>query len=509
MAEDEAVPSWLPDYILGVLKSPTWVYPVAAFKDEHCEMFEDVDEFTFSHTICHSNYKSLVMDLFEAHLAEVMIAPDEFERFCESGFEQHQQVHRTLAEHLMAVDDFLCFKAMMAKHAADLNAEVVAFHDDRDGEMPPHMALGELGLHMDQVADNVVATSIAQGIFGSGGAGGDWQDFDAEEEQLRLALAASCNDQESVEAHMKREEAALQQAIAMSLQLEEQRVTTLIETGQVSDEALGDALGDHYRHPVPPGVEAHLAAPSPASLPPTSLPSSDHLDQVIPTVFTIGPNVAPAALPPPTCGGPPEPVPLKALPPLKPPRPSAVAVAAEVEGLRQLRQRAEQVSVAPASTSAEARRQMAQQVAAQNAAAQGTSPVTRTGPSEEERRERAEHLRRNREGLKQKRALDRERQLEQFQQAKTAQAQAHGIDSTAHFAEEKIAAGRRLVAELTPGAVVVPTGTQQPDNAAAERMRQALTAQLRTSLARDWAPGAGALNAKVSQLESMKGSGGN
>jgi len=187
------------------------------------------------------------------------------------------------------------------------------------------------------------------------------------------------------------------------------------------------------------------------------------------------------------------------LPPLQHPHRQA-------EGLRSLRSRAEHALMAPAAAAVPARRAAAAAAVAEAAAASATAP--QLGPTEEERQQRSAHLRRQRDRLIQKRAAERQRQLEQFQYEKTAQAAARGIDSSAANEPEQMAAGRRLVAELTPGAVVAnPAMGRQTDTAAADRMRQALTAQLRSTLARSAGTNSDSVEARVSQLEGMRGGG--
>jgi len=162
--------------------------------------------------------------------------------------------------------------------------------------------------------------------------------------------------------------------------------------------------------------------------------------------------------------------------------------------------------MAPAAAAVPARRAAAAAVVAEAAAASATAP--QLGPTEEERQQRSAHLRRQRDRLIQKRAAERQRQLEHFQNEKTAQAAARGIDSSAASEPGQMAAGRRLVAELTPGAVVAnPAMGRQTDTAAADRMRQALTAQLRSTLARSAATNSDSVEARVSQLEGMRGGG--
>merc|ERR1711972_577948 len=102
-----------------------------------------------------------------------------------------------------------------------------------------------------------------------------------------------------------------------------------------------------------------------------------------------------------------------------------------------------------------------------------------TGPTAEERRQRAEHLRTQRERLLSRRSDERARKIHEFQGA------SRPIHDDTPI-EERVSAGRRLVAELTPGAVVASEVDPPVQNApeVANAMRQALTLQLRQTLVR-------------------------
>ncbi|CAK0790660.1 unnamed protein product [Prorocentrum cordatum] len=121
-------------------------------------------------------------------------------------------------------------------------------------------------------------------------------------------------------------------------------------------------------------------------------------------------------------------------------------------------------------------------------------------PSEEERRQRAEHLRRQRGALIAKRHADREQKVAEL----PARRGRHAADVAFATSEERRAAGRRLIAELTPRAAA--PGAAQPAGAAAaaDQMRQALTAQLRQTLCSSMVSDAGLLQDQISQLHVLR-----
>eukprot|EP00913_Durusdinium_trenchii_P022773 g21379.t2 len=97
------------------------------------------------YTLVHNSFKQLVEDLLAAHLVEMDISTDEFNSFCEYGLSGSNELHRSLVEQLISVEDFLVFKAMMLKRNSELTREalnpvsyvVVA---DEPGLPPPPLA---------------------------------------------------------------------------------------------------------------------------------------------------------------------------------------------------------------------------------------------------------------------------------------------------------------------------------------------------------------------------------
>lgn len=219
---------WLGDYMVSILKSPTWSTPVARFIDENCDLFDDSEENRLEYTECHNDFRLLVTDLFTAHLAEVSVTPEQFEWFLTHGLSQHQQLHRALIEQLLSVDDFLTFKAMMAKHNAELDRKALRTlnageHDEPTS--PTHV--------VDEVASGAVTNCInrsAEEVVGSG-----WQMY--QDDDLKRIMEQSAHDEESRQANMRCEEAQLEQAIAMSLQVEEERLKLFEEFPSVNDPA--------------------------------------------------------------------------------------------------------------------------------------------------------------------------------------------------------------------------------------------------------------------------------
>lgn len=486
---------WLSDYVVGFMKSPTWVMPIAQFVDDRCELFDDdSEENKFEYTACHQEFGQLMGDLLMAHLMEVSVTVETFERFCQQGLNEKQELHRVLIEQLLAVDDFLTFKAMMAKQNAELYREVVCL----DAECEPLSPAREVASQLVKDALDVSEWRLyEEQLFNPGY--GTSQEF-------------AGNNEEAVEAVRRCEEAELQHAIALSLQLEEERLRqgtenfapTSIEPSQV------------------PHSAGHMSAP---------------LVSYVPLSLQLREGGAPAfedpllqeqALHP---GGfisaPLAPLPHRSQPvqrlvrvePLSQTASPADNLSATPQG-QALRQRAER-ALAPLQTGP---KPLSFQPLAPHlshaiplapppppgvpanvalAAAAAGAPLA-GGPTQEERQKRAEHLRNQRDRLLQKRRAERGEQLTQAIATGGRSAHVAAAVDRALQASGSTARGRRVVAELTPQ----PPAPLCPDPAAAsaEQVRQALTVQLRQNLARSSANAStdGGLNNQLDRLEHLQ-----
>lgn len=409
MADAAGELDWISDYVLTFMKSPTWVAPIAQFVDERCIIFSADEENKLEYTICHNEFKDLIDSLLAAHLMELSVTAEQFAHFCRHGLAGDAMLHRVLVEQLLSVDDFLTFKAMMVKRNMNFLREAAKrFELEDDADAGDDESFMPDKYLPQQTADFVQFDSRDL----------DHLDFSAEEwelyeQQLYNNLETECMDYDE----------DLQRVIALSL-LEE---ASLKHAEQIAST-----------------VEVSTAVAAPISRP------------VVPRVLRVEPLSSEA-------------------------RAAGAAVSSLPEGENPLdaakrrydailqREKAAKAAkvwspaVVPAAPAAPAAPAVAPAPAA------GGPP---TGPTEEERRKRAEHLQRQRELLLQKRSQARERQLGEFQSAR--QAPAPGPTD----------AGRRLAAELsavTASSLAAPLDPQ----AAAVEMRKAIAAQLRQTLARN------------------------
>merc|ERR1719223_1829102 len=101
---------------------------------------------------------------------------------------------------------------MMTKQNVDLDLEAIMTADD-DAHVSPTAW---------RVAQSLVAETFGQAADIEDDFEDDWQLY--EDQHLKAAIAASQADVDSQEVNLRCEEAGLKQAVALSLQLEEERL---------------------------------------------------------------------------------------------------------------------------------------------------------------------------------------------------------------------------------------------------------------------------------------------
>ena len=115
---------WLQDFVLQVLSAPSWTVPVMSFVDAHCASFDGADENKLHYTQLHADFCALVERLLEAHLAEIGLTAEDFAAVCAQA-PRGSGLHSAVFEQLLALDDFVTFKALMRKRNTELELEAV------------------------------------------------------------------------------------------------------------------------------------------------------------------------------------------------------------------------------------------------------------------------------------------------------------------------------------------------------------------------------------------------
>ena len=115
---------WLVDMVLQFMRSRSWNEPLSSFINENCVKFDNFqDENKHEFVEVHNEYKMLIDNLLAAHLLEVDISPEEFEKRCiEAGLVDDLGLAQILS-HLIAAEDFLTFKQLMVEHHTNMQHE--------------------------------------------------------------------------------------------------------------------------------------------------------------------------------------------------------------------------------------------------------------------------------------------------------------------------------------------------------------------------------------------------
>jgi len=125
-------------------------------------------------------------------------------------------------------------------------------------------------------------------------------------------------------------------------------------------------------------------------------------------------------------------------------------------------------------------------MAANPAPPQGAPPQ----PTEEERRARAEHLKRQRELLVEKKNRERAKELSAYRQVHGPTPAARAAEKACQRVQNPASDGRQLAAELSGQAAPPPQNPLPDPDAAAKEMRQMITRQLKHTLTQSFRPGA-------------------
>merc|ERR1719272_2012431 len=126
--------SWLIDMMYSIMHTPTWNEPLQAFYAEKCIMFDNFEEENkHEYVLVHNEFKSLVDNLLAAHLIEVDISPEDFERqLIDSGLVEDPRLHQVVGQ-LMAAEDFITFKNMMVERHVNMQMEAEGNYHDLTG----------------------------------------------------------------------------------------------------------------------------------------------------------------------------------------------------------------------------------------------------------------------------------------------------------------------------------------------------------------------------------------
>lgn len=158
--------TWLIDMMVSIMHASTWNEPLTAFINEKCIMFDNFEEENrHDYMLVHQEFKSLVDNLLAAHLLEVDISPEEFEKQCiESGLVEDPRLQQVVGQ-LMAAEDFMTFKQMMIERHCGMQQQAESNY--KDVAASEDVAAAEAAAIAASIAEAEAAARAAAGVPGA------------------------------------------------------------------------------------------------------------------------------------------------------------------------------------------------------------------------------------------------------------------------------------------------------------------------------------------------------
>eukprot|EP00899_Mesostigma_viride_P012097 jgi/Mesvir1/20889/Mv07965-RA.1 len=261
---------WLREAVIRFLQGPMYVTPLMGFIDQHCAIFDLEEENKLEYTIVHQKFMAVVSQLLEDFLEELGVSQETFYEAVSST----SDLNSFVVHSILAVEDFAQFKAMMVRRNLDLTKEVLAAmhasskakeagatpppeptpmpaplppptvvsptkHEPTHkpptqtteakmnsrlaaaaaADAPSSMSKEEL-LQLEQALQLSAATFQHEHERGS--LPREYLDMAATDEQMAAILEASALEAQLADMALKREMAELEQALAMSLAIEQE-----------------------------------------------------------------------------------------------------------------------------------------------------------------------------------------------------------------------------------------------------------------------------------------------
>ncbi|CAM9670113.1 unnamed protein product, partial [Choristocarpus tenellus] len=209
---------WIFDFLLSVFRSPQWDAAVMGFIDENCTVFDNDEENKLSYTTLHDQFKDLIEILCASSLAEVGVALEDFIQALSSS-RLSQDISTAVYEQLMALNDFVTFKKLMVKRNTELELEALQALQDQG---VPFSSSSDRNCGADTKEEDIGGVESVQAKTGK--EEGNRPGFSDQNKELREAMDINLQELELMHKREEKEQAELEQAIAMSLALERERI---------------------------------------------------------------------------------------------------------------------------------------------------------------------------------------------------------------------------------------------------------------------------------------------
>lgn len=183
--------------------------------DQNCEGFDQIEENKLFYTSLHSEYQALVERLLDDSLGSLGLSNEDVFQACELSRQHGRTINKEALEKLLAMNDFIQFKHMMVRRNLLLQEEVVRLYRDdlmkgkkkqissSEEDVERQLGLKEALLLVDEEKENEL-----DGLS---------------DEELQAILHSNLMEMEIRYRQEALEQADLDEAIALSLSLEEER----------------------------------------------------------------------------------------------------------------------------------------------------------------------------------------------------------------------------------------------------------------------------------------------
>lgn len=212
---------WIFDFVLQFLESDKFDASVMDFVDEKCDIFENEDENKFEYTDIHKEFRDHIEALISSNLGELGITSEMFFDSCELG-RNSRDINKQVFERMIAMEDFETFKKLMTKRNIELQLEAIRGCDSpysgmKGGDNQRLHDTVEIESEED-LMNRALEASLQDGTEVSVGkkSGGD--------DEMQEILGRSLMEMEILNRQAELEQADLEQALALSLALEEERL---------------------------------------------------------------------------------------------------------------------------------------------------------------------------------------------------------------------------------------------------------------------------------------------
>lgn len=205
---------WIFDFVLQFLGSDRFDASVMDFVDENCHIFENDEENKFIYTDIYNEFLDHMEGVINSNLAELDVTPEAFYEACQRS-RNSRDINRQVFEKLIAMEDFTVFKKIMVKRNTELQYEAMQAYKEYAG-----LNLGRDHNH-DELAELPNPEELEQMLEDKDE---ELSDGCYDAERVESIYRESLLELELIHKQEELEQLELEQAMAMSLLAEEERL---------------------------------------------------------------------------------------------------------------------------------------------------------------------------------------------------------------------------------------------------------------------------------------------